>query len=646
MPLPRSLINNDGSQFDAEIDELEAALSALQGPDRAAYRDANATAIARAEAPRLLIVAGPGSGKSFLFIERIAYWLDLYESASVGVSSFVRKLVADLQVEISARISEIDQARVTVATLHSIARGVVERGRGTADYPMAPHVKVVAPNWSDMVWADVLEFHPELSSEHTIRAFQRQFYTEEFVPENGWPELLATYCKLRRFYNAVGFPDMITLAREATEANRSINHNQLWIIDEFQDFNRAEEHLIRVLTEGSVGVLVAGDDEQALYQQLKASSPEIINSYYTSTQFANAMLPYCSRCSYYVCAAASAFIRENREEGAIRKIYLPLTDDLSATKVQVVATAAPSSAVDYIEKFVESHHVELEEQKAEMETRRETDPFLLILTPQKSNRFLGPQTVQRLRELVSEWAAIKLARSGDYWKIRDYCTVAWEITDNFAVRKVLRHEGTSSNVAHELLVEALGTGCAFAEVRSELVRDALAKAAAVSAVIESEDLRWVQKVAEVAKMIRIDTREQVARELEEAPIRRLGAATDDEGDEAIETSGIASPVDMLTLVGAKGLSAKHVIVIGCDDVNMTHTSALTFFVALTRARESLHLITSLQAGGGRTCHRFVLQLPEECCDFLVHKRAGPEILGGRAAFSAKLEQWVRLRGAR
>jgi superfamily I DNA/RNA helicase len=592
-------------------------------------------------------VAGPGSGKSFLFIERIAYWLDLYEGASVGVSSFVRKLVADLQIEISARMSKIDQARVTVATLHSIARGVVERGRGTVDYPMAPHVKVVAPNWSDMVWADVLEFYPELGSGHTLRAFERQFYTEEFVPENGWPERLATYCELRRFYNAVGFPDMITLAREATEANPSLNQNQLWIIDEFQDFNRAEEHLIRVFTEGSFGVLVAGDDEQALYQQLKASSPEIINSYYAGTDFANAMLPYCSRCSYYVCAAASAFIRDNREDGAIRKIYLPLTDDLSATKVQVVATAAPSSAVDYIEKFVASHHVGLDEHKAEMEAHRETDPFLLILTPQKSNRFLGPQNIQRLRELISEWAAVKLVRSRDYWKIGDYCTAAWEKTDNFALRKVLQHEGVPYDVVHELLVEALGTGCSLAEVTSELVRDALEKAAPVSMLIESEDLGWVEKVAEVGKVIRIENRAQVARELEEAPIGRLRAVADGEGDEAIETAGIASPVDMLTLVGAKGLSAKHVIVMGCDDVNMNHTSALTFFVALTRARESLHLITSLKAGGGRTCHRFVLQLPEECCDFLVHKRTGPdEILSGRAAFGAKLEQWTRFRGAR
>jgi muconolactone delta-isomerase len=65
---PRELINVDGDSFAAELAELEAALAGLPNKDRRGYRHKNSTAIARHPAARLLIVAGLGSGKSYLFL--------------------------------------------------------------------------------------------------------------------------------------------------------------------------------------------------------------------------------------------------------------------------------------------------------------------------------------------------------------------------------------------------------------------------------------------------------------------------------------------------------------------------------------------------------------------------------------------------
>lgn len=87
------------------------------------------------------------------------------------------------------------------------------------------------------------------------------------------------------------------------------------------------------MTSTATGTLIAGDDEQALYEQLKAGLPEIIIPYYDDPAFVHAMLPYCSRCSYYVCLAASSFIAKERSCTAIPKIFLPLLKDHSAAKV-------------------------------------------------------------------------------------------------------------------------------------------------------------------------------------------------------------------------------------------------------------------------------------------------------------------------
>lgn len=638
---PRHLINISGESFSAEIDIVEPLLAALPNDDRKAYRNSNAQAIAQHTAARLLIVAGPGSGKSYLFLERIRYWLPLHEDASIYVSSFVRKLVNDLQSEIATKLSEDHQNRVTATTLHGLARSVVERNHGTAAQRLAAHIKVIAGRWSGVVWEDVQQFHP--GSSHSFRTLERQFHTEEFKSDDDWPAFLATYYELCRFYNAVGFADMVYLARQAIEENPSLNRYQLWIIDEFQDFNQAEEHFIRTVCDSALGVLLAGDDEQALYQQLKASHPEIIVSYYNDAGVTNAMLPYCSRCSYYVCLAAAAFITAHRDTGAIRKIYLPLTTDESDPKLQVVAAAAPSTAVDYIEKFITEHRTELEEHRAAMEAGTETDPFLLILTPEKTARFYQTGGAQgRLKEIVEEWAHIRVGHSADYWKVMAYCTVAWHPEDNFALRKVLAEDGVTAEAVHPLLLEALEQSCQLSEVANRVITAALEKSDQIARIVERDDLTPSEKVAEIARLLTVQDQAQLASELEVNPISIPGTQADDEGEEAIETAGAMAPVEMMTLVGAKGLSAVHVIVVGCDDVNLGHTSALTFFVALTRARRSLHLLTALKAGGAKAMHPFVLEIPEQYCKYMVHKKTGPEELASRAALVQRVGQWARL----
>jgi superfamily I DNA/RNA helicase len=150
-----------------------------------------------------------------------------------------------------------------------------------------------------------------------------------------------------------------------------------------------------------------------------------------------------------------------------------------------------------------------------------------------------------------------------------------------------------------------------------------------------------EKAARCAELVEVSDPAQLALELDADPM--LSTSVADEGETPIEKGGGTSAVELLTIVGAKGLSAKHVIVVGRDDVNMAHTTPLAFYVALTRARESLHLITAAKAGGAKAAHPFLLDLPEEYCEFVVHKKsASAEKLVGQDAFEARLAQWDRV----
>jgi superfamily I DNA/RNA helicase len=78
----------------------------------------------------------------------------------------------------------------------------------------------------------------------------------------------------------------------------------------------------------------------------------------------------------------------------------------------------------------------------------------------------------------------------------------------------------------------------------------------------------------------------------------------------------------MTIVGAKGLSADHVIIIGFDNVNMAWVTRNAFFVALTRARKSLHLVTALKAVGAARAHDFLHRLPDENLEFSRYTKGG------------------------
>ena len=97
----RHLINEDGSPFqDEDLEALAQELDALSPAERTTFRNKNATAIAQHPAQRILIVAGPGTGKSTIFKQRVLFWLSQNPTARILALSFVRKLVADLNSDI------------------------------------------------------------------------------------------------------------------------------------------------------------------------------------------------------------------------------------------------------------------------------------------------------------------------------------------------------------------------------------------------------------------------------------------------------------------------------------------------------------------------------------------------------------------
>jgi superfamily I DNA/RNA helicase len=608
---PRLLINDDGAPFETvEVQTLRNELDALDDVQRKEYRDQNAASIAQHDASKLLIVSGPGTGKSHLFLDRIKQWYRLNPDAKVFVTSFVRKLVADLQndIDTDTDLTAEQKRHIDVSTLHRFARSIVERNRGTSEWRFKRHFRIIGPSWKEIVWSDVLAFYPELNNnDYAWKNFEKQLHNAVYEQSQEWQTLKKYYFKLCKFFNAAGFADLIVRAIDALIENPELRESDYFIIDEYQDFNSAEDALINLIVGESNGLLVVGDDEQVLYEKLKSGKPTLIRTRYREVNFIKAMLPFCGRNSYHITKTAGHFIQLNRDEESIEKIYLPFTTGDANPKVQIIACATPQTAVDYIARFISENREAIEERKNRLADGQEKDAFLLILTPAKEvNFYLNAKEI--IMQIVAQYQTANRKFTEDYYKILTYYSLANYPQNNLTFRKVLYYETVVTQKMHELIERAMQYHQNLCDLEVEEILQAKQKCNVINSILEEESRSIEEKIDEIARHITINDRNELINDIARKSINQeeLTIIEHEEEEEA----------------ELEEIEADHVIIIGFDDVNLHYITKNAFYVAMTRARNSLHLLTALQSGGANQAHHFLDQLPDAHLEYSKYKKQG------------------------
>jgi len=245
---------------------------------RKAYTDAAITS----EAHKKLIIAGPGTGKSFLFQEICKRNLKKGATNNLALS-FINELVDDLSRDLH-QLAE-------VKTLHSFALSQI------------PKKKKIFLNLGSIIACD---YATVFDTKTDYKSIFRNLIDSK--------EALDFYSKRRQYYDFFS-PDcsIYTLIKIFEGNNAKIPKYSQILIDEFQDFNKLESHLLSFLAKKSP-VLIVGDDDQSLYG-FKHAAPEDIQSKHSSGEFETFELPYCSRCTEVIIDAYSKIIEEAKKNG-------------------------------------------------------------------------------------------------------------------------------------------------------------------------------------------------------------------------------------------------------------------------------------------------------------------------------------------
>lgn len=253
-------------------------------------------AIRTTEGP-LLIIAGPGSGKTFTLVERIYYLISekgvLPEH--IFVSTFTEKAAAELITRVSSRLSadniEVNLNEMYIGTFHSICLRFLEENRESTrlkrNFTLLDQF-----DQQYFLYEKLSEYHEIHGSEHIIDGLgwraaadlmkQVNKVSEEALnPEDllnaSEPEVQALgrcYQQYQTHLEEGNCLDFSTIQLEALrllEGHPEILEEirtkiQYLMVDEYQDTNTIQERILFKLAEPDFNLCVVGDDDQGLYR--------------------------------------------------------------------------------------------------------------------------------------------------------------------------------------------------------------------------------------------------------------------------------------------------------------------------------------------------------------------------------------------
>lgn len=615
------MLHPNGSVFTAEeIAAVTTTLESMSTAERQEYLRQNAAAVSASPLEHLLIVSGPGTGKTILFADRIEYWGAQYDG-TILVTTFVKKLAKDLESQLlssSSRLSKERKASVQPKTLHALARSVVEKAMPWNGFRKHLHV-VPDDKWDQLIWNDAASTGVEREA---WREFDRQRARTTDPLQMSAVSTAARYRELCRYYNAASFPEMILLAQHALEENAELFSCDCVIVDELQDFNKLERCLLETILRNAHSWLMAGDDDQVLYDELKQSTRDLIVDVYNDHSVAKAMLPLCARCDNHIVHAAAALMRQCRvaDGQCIDKVFLPARIEPCA-KIRMVCCPTSDSAIEYLRIYLAEITEKLRERLADLsdDDAGETDPYLLIMTPDKACKMLGKGGRAQLLQLMSPFRTLARVHMEDYCTIED--CLAWEQNpdDNWLCRRVLAHcksiDEASSRAA---LQRSFANRVPLYACGDDCIVNAQSICGELRSLISDHDLSAHAKALRIADLVRIREIGDLAGEIESGNLS-LNVSPDsaylDEMEAADRNNpSVLSAADLLTITGSKGLSADEVVILGFDQMNMAHLKERAMYVALTRARHHLTLVTTL-GGGASALPRYFDMLPEPDLEF-------------------------------
>jgi len=641
---------------------IDDAVQKLNAPQR--------EAVQATEGP-LLIMAGAGSGKTRVLTHRIAYLIEKKRVApwSILAITFTNKAAREMQERVSSLVGSSGQD-IWVSTFHSmcvrILRKDIDRIGFSSNFSIldsADQLSVIRSCMKDEN-IDVKKFEPK-AVQAAISSAKNELVSPERYEEKIGDYFQGIVAKIYKLYqkrlkqnNSLDFDDLIMMTirlfKEVPEALQFYQNKFRYIhVDEYQDTNRAQYMLVRMLADAHHNICVVGDSDQSIYRWRGADISNILNFEDDYPEAKTILLEQNYRSTSTILNAANAVIANNTGRKS-KKLW---TDQGDGNKIYVYYGDSERDEGYFVTGII---------QKNVAGSRKYRDHAILYRTNAQSR--VIEETLIKSEIPYQIVGGIKFYDRKEIKDLLAYLRLISNPDDDISLQRIINvpKRGIGDTTVAKLAAEATAKGMSIYRVliseldsvdvkgktKEQLINfgnmiqslnarvDEMTVTELTEKVLELSEYKLeLQREQTLESQSRIENIEEflsVTQDFEQrnedrtlvAFLTDLALIADiDSMNDSEEEKGAQDAVILMTMHSAKGLEFPIVFIVGMEESIFPHSRAFTdeeeleeerrlAYVGITRAEEQLYLTSAkMRTLFGRTSvnmpSRFLKEIPSE-----------------------------------
>lgn len=589
-----------------------------------------------------LVVAGPGSGKTRVLTHRIANLIQKHNISPFNILAvtFTNKAAGEIKERVAKELNN-DEKLAWSGTFHSICSRILRKDGGRIGIPVGfviydtdDQVSLVKDIMKDF-GINPKQTNPKAvlsaisgAKSELIPPLEYESYAKGFFHKTVG-KIYYEYQKRLRANDVLDFDDLLMetvnlFQRDSATLQKYQSTFKYILVDEYQDTNKAQYVLTKLLAQAHKNLFVVGDMSQAIYSFRGADYRNILNFQkdYPDAKIFNLEQNY--RSTQTILDAAKNVIKNN-------KTNIPLdlwTQKNKGEKITVYSASDEKDEAFYVCSQVEtmrSQGVSLREiavlYRTNAQSRNIEEQLIRFNIPYKIIGGFRFYARKEIKDIISYLRVIQNPKD----------SVSWERIINVPPRGI----GDKSKEK----IKQDGWNVAEIEIKTKLPfldwcanKNKLSTAELLDEILDkTEYIKWINDGTEEA-----ESRIENIKELYSVASQFVNLEDFLENVALIESSNKpnaanAEGVTLMTIHAAKGLEFTYIFIIGAEeglfphaqsamDLNELEEERRLCYVAITRAMEKVHITNAqsrLYFGNIQSNFpsRFIFEIPTELLDF-------------------------------
>jgi DNA helicase-2/ATP-dependent DNA helicase PcrA len=590
-----------------------------------------------------LVVAGPGSGKTRVLTHRIANLILNHNVSSYNILAvtFTNKAATEIKTRVAQELNADTKALPWSGTFHSICSKILRKEGGVIGIPVGfviydtddqlSLVKSITKDFGinpkqtnpNAVLSAISGAKSELISPLDYESYAKGFFQKTVG------KIYYEYQKRLRANDALDFDDLLMETVNLFNRDTSILQKyqetfKYMLVDEYQDTNKAQYVLTKLLAQAHKNLFVVGDMSQAIYSFRGADYRNILNFHrdYPDAVIYNLEQNY--RSTQTILDAATNIIKNN-------KTNIPLelwTQKGKGEKITVYSANDEKDESFYVCSQIEimrSQGVLLREiailYRTNAQSRNIEEQLIRFNLPYKIVGGFRFYARKEIKDIISYLRVVQNPKDG----------VSWDRIINVPPKGI----GDKSKEK----IKENGWNVAEIELKTKLPfldwcakKDQLSTSELLDEILDkTEYIKWINDGSEEAQ-----SRIENIKELYSVASQFVNLEDFLENVALIESSNKPNAnqiegVTLMTIHAAKGLEFTYVFIIGAEEGLFPHAQSSMelaeleeerrlCYVAITRAMEKVHITNAqsrLYFGNIQSNFpsRFIFEIPTELLEF-------------------------------